>query len=1296
VIWLKRLGYAVAAGVVAVVLAIGWLLHTETAARWLLQAAAGASGGAFVYTESTGTLGGGLRIANPGFGQPGIDIAADELILSVEPEWFSLTLELRQATVEGLTIRRTTGQAPRADTEEPTGTDIEALLEDLALPVTLKLDDFRVRGLAFIEDDRTVTEIDLVEATASWGRQLVVESLSVGSETLEAAAEGRLGLQAPFETELRAELEAQPALTGLDTALAVSLEAQGSLEALEAEARVDPWNARLTAGAEQLLGTPVFDLLLEVDGRAERVRVPVSEAAALDVDTLRAAVRGTLDGYQFTVDTGLAYVADAQTEPFTVSAGGTGSTSALRVDLIIVQHAAGRLEIVGNYTMPAAFRGSVSLLNGTPARWLDGWPEGQRVNGSFELDASPERLTVDQGRLVLEGSPAEAGFSAHVDLAQERFSANVEWAEFEWPLGTGAARLRSARGGAELDGRLDDWQGRASVVLEAPGVAAGELGLEASGDRGSALLDIVEGRVLGGSIAGRSALDWREGGSWQASLAIADLQTGALFPSWPGRVTADVDASGTAAPLAFSLDVRRLAGELVERRLSGGGRFDGSPDGVHARDFRLEHGASRLVLNGSPQAAEGLEFDLEVDELAVYHRSAAGDLRAGGRITRATAAASPTPWQVDLSANSREFGWDRLLLEELSMSIGPEPGGEAGLRISATGGALGDLPFAALELEAGIGRQAQALSLRLDPLGNAVSLSISGAFDDESNPYASPWRGQLDVLDIRSGEGGEASLRQPAAVDLSAAQAEIRDFCLSGGSGSEFCARLSWEDSGAFDVAASGQNVPVNAVNAWLPSDFVFEQRVSGSLQWRRDASGELSGRAAIETTAGRIVSRIDEERDLKTGQGSFAFDVENGELLSADLTLPLPGTGYVVGDLAVDDIRAGRSSNVNGQLNVQLRDLDLFNVLLPEVHHARGELAAEFVLGGRLGAPELNGVGRLTNGALSYTPLGLDLNDLELDATVSGFRELEVQGGFRAGEGLATVSAVGESSGAAGWGLRADVRGEQLTLVDLPDVRAVANLGVEMDYRNDRLDINGKVDIPSARILPANLANTPVSESRDVVIVAGSLPGADDEGVAARELSVHGLMTLALGDDVRVKLDLAEARVTGSTDFTWSGDALPLGSGRYDVRGNVEAFGQVLDISEGAIRFPDVPADDPLLRVRATREIYGNSQIKRAGVLVSGSAKQPRIEAYTDPPTTEERALALLVTGNDFNVEEGVGSIDFGTYIAPRLFLSYGVGVFDRENVISARYDLNEGFGIRATSGAKESGFDLTYRIER
>ena len=136
--------------------------------------------------------------------------------------------------------------------------------------------------------------------------------------------------------------------------------------------------------------------------------------------------------------------------------------------------------------------------------------------------------------------------------------------------------------------------------------------------------------------------------------------------------------------------------------------------------------------------------------------------------------------------------------------------------------------------------------------------------------------------------------------------------------------------------------------------------------------------------------------------------------------------------------------------------------------------------------------------------------------------------------------------------------------------------------------------------------------------------------------------------------------------------------------------------MTEGRVSFANRPADNPFLTIRAEREIFGNSQVRRAGVLVTGTLQQPVLETYTDPMTTRERALTLLVTGSDFNYEQGVGAVEVGMYVAPRLFISYGIGLFDDQNVISARFDLGRGFGVKATSGQRETGVDISYTIER
>ena len=120
------------------------------------------------------------------------------------------------------------------------------------------------------------------------------------------------------------------------------------------------------------------------------------------------------------------------------------------------------------------------------------------------------------------------------------------------------------------------------------------------------------------------------------------------------------------------------------------------------------------------------------------------------------------------------------------------------------------------------------------------------------------------------------------------------------------------------------------------------------------------------------------------------------------------------------------------------------------------------------------------------------------------------------------------------------------------------------------------------------------------------------------------------------------------------------------------------------------------MLNIRAQREIFGNTQIRSAGVQVTGNLKRPVIEAFTIPITNEDRAWTLLVTGTDFDQGQGVGGFDVGTYIAPRLYVSYGISLFDDDNVVSARYDLTRGFGIKVTSGQRETGLDISYTIDR
>ena len=493
-------------------------------------------------------------------------------------------------------------------------------------------------------------------------------------------------------------------------------------------------------------------------------------------------------------------------------------------------------------------------------------------------------------------------------------------------------------------------------------------------------------------------------------------------------------------------------------------------------------------------------------------------------------------------------------------------------------------------------------------------------------------------------------------------------------------------------VEAALARLPLAVAEAWLPGRLSFTQQVNGRLELVRSAEGVFSGTAGFDVSAGRVATVDDPEIGLDTALGSVAIELADGRLLSAALDLPFEDGGGIDADFALLNAADPRSSAVQGRATIDVPDIRIGVGLLPSLSRLRGQLQSNWVLQGTADAPDLAGDLRLARGEIGYAPIGLLLTDVALDGKLSPAAGMAVSGSFRAGDGLGRI----ESSAESVDGIDLYIRGERLALVNLPEVRAVVTPDLELAYADQTLRIGGTLAVPSARIQPADLTGGRVSESDDVVIVAGEVPSIRTARDSDSALRYAGSLTVALGDDVVVDLEPARARLGGEVVYSWNGEAMPTGRGRFTLGGNVAAFGQVLDITDGQIRFNGGPASNPSLRIRAEREIYGNSDVKSAGVLIDGPASNPTIEAYTQPASNEERALTLLVTGSDFDYEQGVGALDFGTYIAPRLFVSYGVGIFDRDNVISARYDLARGFGIKMSSGDKASGVDLSYRFER
>ena len=933
---------------------------------------------------------------------------------------------------------------------------------------------------------------------------------------------------------------------------------------------------------------------------------------------------------------------------------------------------------------------SVQIKRLDPAAYTDAWPESHPVTGALNVAMNEEQISISDANVAVMNSDANLQFDAIFDRIAATVAADLSWVSLQWPIDTAAPNVRSTDGSVLLSGDLATWTIDGTVAVGTAEMPDGRFQINGGGDEDHVALTIEEGSVFGGTISGETEYSWRDEQQWSASLDFSTLDTSGVLPDWPAKVSGYASANGTVAPFAIAATLRDVSGDIRGESLAADGAIKYS-DGITSADkLVISHGTSEFLLDGSADTTSGLVFSGSVGAIESYLDTVAGGFEASGRLS--TLADQP---YLSVNMNSDEIRIGDVVLQGLQVTDARPDDAIAGFVVQ-----VGQLYGAGqnvvdIELQTTVTSTRQILALTGINRDSAFGITVDGAFDDLQSVAESSWRGNVTSFSVDLQDRHSLHLENPAAVEISPEHMTLDAFCLADEESIRLCVDLARDSDGGLDLTAHLLEVPLSVLEHVLDTGLILDQHISGSIEWAADPERGASGTGELALSAGAIAARDNPSLSVPTGAGQLSFDISDGDLLSGTAAIPLPGVGGFAADFKILDLSQAAASGVGGHLNIEMTDIALAALLIPQLDAASGRLTADLDLAGTVDNPLLTGKAGLEDGVIEYGPIGLRLDEINLDGKLTANRAVELSGRFRSGDGYGAVISSADYRDRQQPGIRFKIHGDELQLVNVPDIQLKAKPDLEIAYDGATLEINGSILIPSARIAPSNLAENRIRESDDVLIVAGRL----SETAAAEEpesdLIFDGLLEIELGNDIIIDLDIAKASLTGSATFDWQGSSMPVVNGRYDLGGSVQIFGQVLEIAEGGIRYANAPADEPYLRINAEREIYGNSTVKRAGVLVEGIVSRLNIDPYTVPMTTEERALTLLVTGSDFDYEQGVGAVDFGTYIAPRLFVSYGVGIFDRENIISARYDLARGFGVKASSGTKASGLDLNYRFE-
>jgi len=344
------------------------------------------------------------------------------------------------------------------------------------------------------------------------------------------------------------------------------------------------------------------------------------------------------------------------------------------------------------------------------------------------------------------------------------------------------------------------------------------------------------------------------------------------------------------------------------------------------------------------------------------------------------------------------------------------------------------------------------------------------------------------------------------------------------------------------------------------------------------------------------------------------------------------------------------------------------------------GQMAAQATLSGQLGDPHYTGQVTGQKLGLGHALSGVQMSEGDLLLNLQGDQarldHFTAKGG---GENGGRLAVSGEALLGAEPTATLSVKADHFGLFQRVDRQAVVTGDVQLNLGPESIKAEGRVTVDEG-LIDLTYADAP-TVGDDVVVT--NRPDADPEEEAAASNARKRKLNINLALDLGRKL-----RLRGRGLDTHLGGTLRMSTpaGRAQVQGTVvtrdgtyAAYGQKLLIERGSLAFTG-PIDNPRLDIQAMRaqSATASSSDVKVGVVISGTALDPRVRLYSEPAMSETEKLSWLVLGRG---SVGLGGADIGLLQTAASALWAGEGGSPKDTVVSA-IGLDE-LSIRQTDGA-------------
>lgn len=1281
------LGLGVVVALLLVLLSglIVWTVNTESGTSWLAGMLSRTLQGRLSFEQVQGALAGPLRILGLRYFDAHSGLRVELAQASVDLELLALmgkVVHLRDAELHGLQVMLGPPQPRPPAQSEPFS---------LEPPIDLIVERFVLQDARLLRADAAPIEVERAALAASWtDRGFTVQRLELRFPQGDVWLAGRLSHGERYAGEGRGRFRWR--IGGLDYAGRVRVGTEGAHTQLALHLDA-PFDARLDASLEQVQAMP-WRFALEVPRFDPRKALMPDRSWRLLAASLQG--KGSRLGEQLSGSIAGSIELDELE---------------LRIDPLRFVRTAERIEL-----QPLTIRtGQQGVLQASGELRTDRQPMHAQLDAQWQEVRIPERLAGQElsthGQLHFTGSAEQFASSARLAIGPPRKLVDISFDLQGTPAAIEIERLALQQKAGELS---------ATGKLDLEPVRAWRLQAQAH--------DFDPGAIVAG-WPGRLSFAFSSRGRLHEDGPAGDLQLQQLRGRLRGRELAgSADLAFTARPtLTGTLELRSGDSRIEVRGASAPGGADARADekpGRGGRADRLERANDELHASAH----------IDVRNLSQWLPDAEGSLQA--RI------AAQGRWPA-LSIQARSSGRDLRLADlraktleaELDLLNPREPSGAA--RVQLAGVAAGGFEFASVLAQAS-GKQA-AHAFELSASGERLNgeLRVEGSLQ-HGEPRARKeaaggadrplqWSGLIRQLSLAAPNVPSLRLQSPARVAWSARAAMLEQACLVGEE-LRICAALEHRAGGALEASYMLAGVHLSLANAFVPDlPLDLDGVVHGEGRVRRLADGEWHGQASLELPRGRIAPAESPEQSLLEYSNLRLAATLAGRQARSSIDVRLGESGYLDGELSLSGL-GQLDTRLRASLSAAIPDLSPLALFVPQLAQARGRLDVRASASGTLQEPHIEGELLASELAAQVPELGLELTDGRVRAAPLADDSIALEGQVHSGKGTLSFDGSLRRDG------RVDVRvqGSDFLAADIPAAHVLTTPDLRFTRDAQRMALTGELHVPSAVVDLNKLPAGGSQQSSPDVVVIDAKQQEDEEA-----LPLYADVTVVLGKDVKLAGFGLQSTLRGRLAVKEAPGEPATGSGDISVAGTYRAYGQDLTIERGQLLFAGTPLDNPGLSIVATRKV----EEVTAGLRIGGTARSPQLSVFSEPAMGQAEALAYLVAGRPLDsVGNGPGEGDalqsaarslgaagggllaksiggrlgideagieknemiggaaftVGQYLSPRLYLSYGVGLFEPGEVVSLRYRLSDELSLQTARGSKETRAGIEYRIEK